>query len=40
MVNKIFIDYNNIKSFTIDNDILNKCLKMRTRFHERLNYMK
>ena len=38
MVNKIFIDYNNIKSFTIDNDILNKCLKMRTRFYERLNY--
>ena len=38
MANKIFIDYNNIKSFTIDNDILNKCLKMRTRFYERLNY--
>ena len=37
-VNKSFIGFNNIKSFKIDNILLNKCLQMRTRFYERLNY--
>ena len=36
-VNKSFIGFNNIKSFKIDNILLNKCLQMRTRFYERLN---